>query len=396
MIVLQINTTVNTGSTGRIAEDIGQVLIDNGHKSYIAYGRGNFSSKSNLIKIGTQKDVYFHGVKTALFDRHSFGSKKVTQELINKIDSIKPDVIGLHNLHGYYINIEVLFTYLSKIDIPIFWTLFDCWAFTGHCTYFDDINCKKWETQCNTCQKTNKYPSSYWLDNSKKNYRDKKKLFNLPQKLELIVHSKWLKKLVQKSFLKTKPIHHIFSGVDLMKFTVKPFEINTKEKVLGVASTWDLRKGLNDFIKLSKLLDPSYQVVLIGLSKHQIKTLPNNIMGIERTENIEELAQWYSDATVFVNPTYQDNFPTTNLEALACGTPIITYNTGGSPEAIDEKTGFVIKKGDVYGIVNAIKKISKLEKEEFSINCRKRAMELFNKEDRYNDYIKLYEKKINE
>ena len=160
MRILQINTIVNSGSTGRITEDIGQVLITYGHESYIAYGRGNRPSNSKLIKIGNQADVYLHGLKTVLFDRHGFGSKEATLKLVEQIDEIKPDAIGLHNIHGYYLNIEVLFNYLKDKNIPIVWTLHDCWAFTGHCTYFDSIDCKKWKTQCESCPKTKYYPTS--------------------------------------------------------------------------------------------------------------------------------------------------------------------------------------------------------------------------------------------
>ena len=202
MKILQINTTVNTGSTGRIAEDIGKVLMANGHESYIAFGRGNQSSQSNLIRIGSKMDFFLHGLRTRFFYRHGFGSKKATEQLIKEIDKIKPDAIGLHNLHGYYLNIEVLFEYLKSNHIPVLWTLFDCWAFTGHCTYFDDIDCKKYQTQCGKCPKIDKYPSSLFVDNSFKNFTDKKKLFTSLANIDFVVHSDWLKGLVKKSYFK--------------------------------------------------------------------------------------------------------------------------------------------------------------------------------------------------
>ena len=402
MKILQINTTVNSGSTGRIAEDIGQVLLANGHQSYIAYGRGDRPSQSKLIKIGTKFDFYIHGLKTAIFDRHGFGSKNATKQFIKRIDEIKPDLIALHNLHGYYINIEILFNYLSKKQVPVVWTLFDCWGFTGHCSYFDDISCEKWKKQCFECPKTKKYPSSYVIDNSKLNFNQKNKLFNSPVNLELIVHSKWLQVLVKKSFLKKYNTNHIFSGIDLEIFDIKKNDAFIKEKykivgskiVLGVASIWDKRKGLDDFTLIQNENNGDFQIVLVGLSDQQLQDLPNGIIGIKRTENTEELAAIYSMANVFVNPTYQDNFPTTNLEALACGTPVITYNTGGSPEAIDEKTGIVVTKGNKQELTDAIKLILKNPKSFYQSNCRSRAVENFNKFDRYNDYLLIFEDAI--
>jgi putative colanic acid biosynthesis glycosyltransferase len=402
MRILQINTTVNSGSTGRIAEDIGKVIIANGHESYIAWGRGNPKSQSKLIKIGSQKDIMLHGLKSAILDRHGFGSKKATQKLIEDIEKIKPDVIGLHNLHGYYLNIDILFNYLEIKKIPIVWTLHDCWAFTGHCTYFDSVGCEKWKIQCEKCPKKSYYPSSYLADNSKENYLNKKELFNKLANGTIITPSKWLKNLVEESFLKY-PVTNIYNGIDLqvfkpqieIKIIKEKYQITTEKIILGVASFWDERKGLKDFIALQKILSNSI-IILVGLSKKQIKELPTEIIGIERTENIQELAALYSVSDVFVNPTYQDNFPTTNIEALACGTPVITYNTGGSPEAIDEQTGKIVTKGDIKALANAIEEVLNNGKPFYTNSCRLRAENRFNKEDRYMDYLLIYEKIVQE
>lgn len=402
MRILQINTTVNSGSTGRIAEDIGKVLIANGHESYIAYGRGNQTSQSKLIKIGTQKDIIFHGLKTALLDRHGFGSKEATQNLIAQIEKIQPNAIGLHNIHGYYLNIEVLFNYLETKNIPIVWTLHDCWSFTGHCTYFDSVGCEKWKIQCEKCPKKSYYPTSYLIDNSKKNYLDKKELFNKIRNGMVITPSKWLKNLAEESFLKY-PVTNIYNGIDLqvfkpqidVKLIKEKYQITTEKIILGVASIWDERKGLNDFIALQKIVSNS-QIILVGLSEKQISQLPEGIIGIKRTENIEELAALYALAEVFVNPTYQDNFPTTNLEALACGTPVITYNTGGSPEAIDELTGKIVPKGNIQALAEAIEEVLNNGKSFYTEACRLRAEKRFNKEDRYMDYLVIFEKMVQE
>jgi putative colanic acid biosynthesis glycosyltransferase len=394
MRILQINVNVNSGSTGRIAEEIGNVLKENNHESFIAYGRGSGNSSSKLIKIGSKFDNYLHGAKTFLTDRHCFYSKLATKKLIEQIKVIKPDAICLLNLHGYYIHIKVLFDFLNEAQIPVLWTLFDTWAFTGHCTYFDDIDCKKWQSHCNNCPKHKNYPSS-WVDNSYKNFEEKKNIFNSINRMEIVTHSVWLENLVKNSFLKDFKVHVTPSAINLQQF--KPTRTNLREKyglgnkkiLLGCASIWTNRKGYYDFNQLSEKIDDEFIIVMIGLNAKEINDLPKKIIGLQRTESIDELAQWYSLAFVFVNPTSQDNFPTTNLEALACGTPVITYDTGGSPEAINTKTGFVIEKGNVDGIVSAINILNTLNYEEISLACRERAEQMFDKRVRYLDYLKI-------
>jgi putative colanic acid biosynthesis glycosyltransferase len=403
MKILQINTTVNSGSTGRIAEDIGRVLIANEHESYIAFGRGDHESLSKKIKIGTKQDVNWHGVLTLLTDRHGFGSVKATKQLIAEIDAVKPDVIGLHNIHGYYVNIELLFNYITNKNIPVIWTFHDCWPFTGHCTFFDSVGCEKWKTQCEKCPKTKMYPKSIGLDNSFKNYNDKKRIFNQVQNLQIVTPSHWLKELVKESFLK-HPVVCIHNGIDLSQFRPAAdtdhlrakLYLQNKKIVLGVASIWDERKGLADFVKLADLLSEDHQIVLIGLTQKQLDVLPKNMIGIKRTESISELVAYYSMANVFVNPTYQDNFPTTNIEALACGTPVITYDTGGSPEAIDANTGEIVQKGDMLSLKQAIEKWCVNNSVDASNKCRIRAEKFFNKEDRYKEYLTIYEQILKE
>lgn len=401
MKILQINSVVNSGSTGRIMEDIGRVLMANGHESYIAYGRADRPSESKLIKIGSKWDNYVHGAYTLLLDRHGFASQKATKALIKKIDQVQPDAIGLHNLHGYYINIEILFNYLKKINVPVLWTLFDCWTFTGHCSYFDDINCEKWKTQCEKCPKYHNYPKSLFFDNSFKNFRDKKALFTSLDQLEIVVHSNWLAGLVKQSFLKETKVHVTPTALDLNVF--KPVEselrakynLGQKKIILGCANIWTARKGLKDFIELEKIVDDAYKIVLIGLNDQELKDIPASILGLKRTESLKELVEWYSLAEVFINPTSQDNFPTTNIEALACGTPVITYDTGGSPEAIDEQTGIIVEKGDVDGLAKAVLQIAEKDQAQLTKRCRQRAEQNFNKDTRYLDYLGFYKELVN-
>jgi putative colanic acid biosynthesis glycosyltransferase len=380
MKIFQINTTLNSGSTGRISEDIGKAVITSGNQSYTAAALTNRPSDSIVIKVGNDVDRKLHGVKSMVLDRH------------------KPDIIHLHNIHGYYLHIGILFDFLKEAQIPIVWTFHDCWPFTGHCSYFDAVNCSKWQTHCNHCPNIKGYPSSHGLDQSYRNFDDKQRIFNGLKSLEIVTPSHWLAMHVKHSFLSNYPVRVIHNGVDLNLFAATQSSGNIRAKynlsgnqiILGVASNWDKRKGLNDFIQLSGLIAKDIPIVLAGLSKEQVTDLPVNIKGIARTENMQDLAALYTIADVFINPTYVDNFPTTNIEALACGTPVITYNTGGSPEAIDNATGFVIEKGNIQGLVAAVNTILENGKEHYRNVCRLRAEQLFNKNDRYGDYLKLY------
>lgn len=397
-IILQINSVVNSGSTGRIAEEIGQTAISCGWESFIAYGRNERPSVSKLIKIGSEKDIRWHGVQTRLFDKHGFASRKTTFDFVKQIDEIKPDIIHLHNIHGYYINIEILFYYLKKVNLPVVWTLHDCWPITGHCSYFTFIGCEKWKSECYSCPQKKEYPASWLIDRSKKNFHLKKELSSSLSNLTLVPVSNWLSGILRESFLKIFPMKVIYNGINTEVF--KPsrgnsfrikYGLDSKFLLLGVASVWSPRKGLRDFIELSKLLNKDYQLVLVGLTKAQIREIPNNIIGIERTENVDELAEVYASSDVFVNPTYEDNFPTTNLESLACGTPIITYKTGGSHESIDENTGIVVEQGNIKKLEDAIKEIKRRGKQYYSKACVERVHRLYKKEDKYREYIKLYD-----
>lgn len=398
MKLLQINTTINSGSTGRIAEEIGKLVMEHGHESFIAYGRGNQPSASKTIKIGDKWIIWRHVLKSRLFDLHGFGSTNTTKSFIKELNIINPDIIHLHNIHGYYINVEVLFNFLKQAGKPVLWTIHDCWPYTGHCSHFDYVNCYKWESQCFACPNKKGYPASWFVDNSRNNYKRKKELFIGLSNLTIITPSRWLENLIKISFLKEYPIKTIYNGVDLNVFnpvkrnqTIEKYKLENLTYIVGVANIWSQRKGLDDFIKLRKILPESIKIVLVGLNENRIKRLPDGIWGIQHTEKISELAALYSAASAFVNPTYVDNFPTTNIEALACGTPVVTYNTGGSPEAINAHTGVVVEKGDIHALAAAIKTITEIGKAHYQPLCRQRAEQHFNKDERFMDYLRLYE-----
>ena len=397
MRILQINTSLNTSAPGRIASEIGDSLISMGHESIIGYGRDCRKSRSIPIKIGNDKDLLVHLIKTRLFDHHGFGSAKATKRFISQVEEISPDLIHLHNLHGYYMNVGILFNYLKKADKPVVWTFHDCWPFTGHCSYFDRANCQRWQSQCSDCPLKKGYPASWIFDNSRWNYNRKKELFTSVDNMTLVSPSSWLANHLSDSFLKEYPATIINNGININEFRpVEPdlarnkHKLSGKHVILGVANVWSKRKGLSDFIKLRGLLVPDIDIVLVGLSKEQIRKLPTGIFGINRTDSINDLAALYSLADVFVNPTYVDNFPTTNIEALACGTPVVTYITGGSAESVSGECGFTVIKGQIGSLKEAIHKVLQLGKGYFSNSCRERAVKYYNKDERYSEYLKLY------
>lgn len=400
MKVLQINSVCGIGSTGRIATDIHNALQGQGHEGYIAYGRNLPENCNNAIKIGKKYDKYVHVALTRAFDKHGFGSQKATQQFIREITEIDPDIIHLHNIHGYYINIKVLFDYLKQANKPVIWTLHDCWAFTGHCSHFDYIGCEKWQKGCYNCPQKQEYPASNLIDNSKYNYLKKNEIFTGVKNLTIVTPSKWLVGLVNKSFLKEYPVKVINNGIDLEIF--QPTENDFKQKnnledkylILGVANIWGEKKGYNYFLELSDKIKGDELIILVGLTEMQKRGLPQNIIGIKKTNNIKTLAEIYSAADVFVNLTLEDTFPTTNLEALACGTPVVTFNTGGSIESVNEHCGFVTQKGDLEEVIKKINIIKSGKKGNHSAVCSKYAKTFYNKNDRYHDYIEIYENMI--
>ncbi len=359
MKVFQINSVLN-GSTGKIARGIYEIAKQNGTEGRIAYSRGPVIENPDFIKFGSAFGVYLHGFLARIFDSSGLHSRFATRKLIKEIDKFNPDIIHLHNLHGYYLNYKALLRYIKTKKIKTVWTLHDCWGFTGHCAYFDMAGCDKWKDCCYKCPNKQAYPQSLVFDNSKKNHKIKKELLGDLDLLTVVAPSKWLAETAKQSFLSKFDIQVIYNGINLDLF--KPTPSNFKEKhnlkdkkiILGVAGVWEPRKGFDDFIQLRKQLDDNYVIVLVGLSAEQISLLPEGIIGITRTESPEELAGIYTQADVFVNPTKEETMGLVNIEALACGTPVITYNTGGSPECIDETCGAVVPKGDVSKLTEKV------------------------------------------
>ena len=392
-VLLQLNATANWGSTGRIAEAIGLAAKNHGWESYIAYGRRANPSESELIRVGDIINPYVHYLQSRLFDREGLGSGAATSRLIWLIDKLAPDVVQIHNIHDHWLNYRLLFEYLDRTpEVKVVWTFHDCWAFTGHCFHFAQIGCEKWKTVCEACPLSKVYPKST-IDCSRRNYELKKEMFSACDNLTVVACSEWMAALVRDSFLGDKPVEVIINGVDVNIFT--PMKFCTKDvryNVLAVSNVWNREKGLDDICELRRLLPPDFGITVVGLSKEQIKNLPSGIEGIGRVANVDELVHLYNSADVLVNASYADTFPTVNLEALSCGTPVVTYATGGSPEAVDDKTGIVVPCGDVVAMADAVisLKINPLSRSD----CRRRAEENFDMEMCSEKYIRLYDKDI--
>ena len=351
---------------------------------------------SNNIIIGGGFSKLLHILLSKLTGYNGCYSILSTYLFLNKVNKIKPDCIHLHNLHGWYINVPMLFNYIKKKSIPVIWTLHDSWAFTGQCPYFTMVGCAKWKEGCFKCVQYKRcYPSSL-IDNTKKMWTIKKKWFNGVKKLTIVTPSTWLLTMVKQSFLKEYPITVIYNGIDLSKF--KPTDSSIREKlhieanqkmILGVALDWTVYKGIDIFVKLSRELDNNYyKIILVGCNDEVAKKLPSNIHVIKRTESQEELAALYSAADVFVNPTREEVLGLTNIEALACGTPVVSFNTGGCSETFDTYTGIAVERDNVNELIKAIENICK--RECVDKKCVERAT-YFDEIEKYQDYIKLYE-----
>ena len=366
MKALLINTVCGIKSTGRICCELAKKLEIEGYEVKIAYGREEVPDEylKYAVRIGGFLDYNSHALMSRIFDNAGFGSIRATREFIKWAEKFNPDLLWLHNLHGYYINIKILFDWIKKRpNMKVKWTLHDCWPFTGHCTHFTMAKCDKWCIGCEKCCQKKAYPTSYLMDASKRNYKRKKEIFTGVSSMELITPSEWLKQQVKQSFLSEYKVTVINNTIDknIFKKVKSDFKakrhLEDKVIVLAVSSGWGPKKGLQDCIRISEKLDQRFKIVIVGLTKKQIVSIPDNILCIERTNNIEELVKIYSDADVFINTTHEDNYPTVNLEARACGLPVITYNVGGSPESAGYE--HVVEENNIDGVVKEIENICK-------------------------------------
>lgn len=397
MKLFQINA-VPYGSTGSIMVQLADAARQQGHQVLCTTGftwkkcsRPYHFITSNIL----EKTIHSHLAR--LTGRIGCFSRGATKRMLKRLDEFEPDVIHLHNLHGWFVNLPMLFDYIRRKNIPVVWTLHDCWAFTGHCPHFDSIGCEKWKTGCHSCPLFRLYPRTYF-DCSKTMYRLKKQWFAGVENLTIVTPSRWLADQVKQSFLADYPVQVIHNGIDLRVFSPGGGDVRTsyglenKHMILGVAYAWDDKKGLDVFLELENQLPEDYRIVLVGTDEHVEQRLPEGIIPIRRTQSREELAELYGAADVFVNPSREDTFPTVNMEALACGTPVLTFDTGGSPEIPDESCGAVVPKNDIHSMEQQIRRIC--ESRPYSKEaCVARAAG-FSRERAIAQYLSLYGSKL--
>ncbi len=402
---IAILNMVAYGSTGKIMMQVAQVARSQEHEVR-TYSTQAFHKKRTTQSTvpdhrfwGGYYENMVHYLLGSALGRNGCYTARGTRRLVRELKAFKPDILHLHNLHSFCINFPILFRYIKKNNIRVIWTLHDCWTFTGQCPHFDMIGCDKWKTGCHHCPQISSYPKSR-IDNSKRMYQLKKKWFTNVKNMTLVTPSQWLANLTRQSFMKEYPVRVIHNGIDLSVF--KPtdsdfrarYKCEDKKIVLGVAFGWSKRKGLDVFVELAKRLDSQYQIVLVGVDERAQSSLPKNIITIKRTQNQQELAQIYSAADLFVNPTREENYPTVNMESLACGTPVLTFRTGGSPEILKDCCGAVVDKDDINALEREIIRIcsqTPYKREDIL----KRA-ESFNMADRFNEYVSLYHEVVDE
>lgn len=392
MKVLFINMAYGAGSTGKIIADIMDMLKKNGNDVKAIYGTGEQSRNADAVKVSGKLGYYFHNAASRLTDHAGLYSWAATRKMIREIKAFQPDLIHLHTLHGFYVNYEMLFRFLKEADIPVVWTLHDCWAFTGHCTHFSQAKCTQWQTECQDCKLLRRYPQCYGRGDVRRNFLRKKRAFTGVKNLTITTPSRWLANQVSRSFLRDYPRTVIPNGIDRRIFRPqssglrKKYRLEDKKIVLGAANVWNTRKGLPDMLTLADRLGSAYQVVLIGLTERQLPDIPANVLGLLRTANQTELAQWYSAADVFVNPTYEETFGLTTVEAQACGTPVVVYRTDGCPETVAPGNGRLVSQGDMQALEDAVRDIT-------NGSCRidPQRVAQFEKDAVYQDYLELYE-----
>ena len=379
MKILMINVVCGIRSTGRICTDLAEALEAKGHVVKIAYGRENVPEKYQKYAYRTGNDlgVRFSALRARLLDDAGFGNKDATLKFVEWIRKFDPDVINLHVIHGYWLNVEVLFDYLRTCGKKIIWTMHDCWAFTGHCVHFAYAKCEKWKSLCCACPEKKEYPASILRDNAENNYNRKRAAFTGIEQMQIITPSEWLAERVRESFLGEYPVSVIPNGIDINTFHQvtsdylrQQYGLGRKIIVLGVATSWRERKGLSVFPELAQILGEEYQVILIGLTPQQIRRLPESVLGIRRTDNVQQLAAFYSLADVYVNASFEENYPTTNLEAIACGTPVVTFDAGGSGESA-RIYGAVVPVGNVNALADAVRNANTYIKQSMDISDRK-------------------------
>ncbi len=396
MTIVQINAVCGTGSTGKICVAVSELLTQRGIENYILYSAGE-SAYPLGIRFANNWHRRLQTLKARLFGNPGFNSRLITRNLIRELERLQPDIVHLHNIHENDCNLPMLFRYLKEKRIRLFWTFHDCWAFTGGCMYFSTSGCEKWKSGCGHCPSRKDF--SWFFDRSRQIYARKKALFS-GLDLTIVTPSQWMADLVKESFLKDYPVQVIRNGIDLSVFKPTPSDFRTKHGIdtpggvfliLGAAYDWGFYKGLDVFVELARRLDPErFRIALVGTDGRIDRTLPAGILSIHRTRDQRELAEIYTAADLLLNASREETYPTVNMEALACGTPVLTFRTGGSPETIDGSCGAVVEREDVDALEAEILRLA-AGRPYPAENCLRRA-ERFAADAQFERYADLYTK----
>ncbi len=391
MKILQINTVYGQGSTGKIARELHDLCLQQGMQCLTGHRCG--PEMPDAVAISTGFDSRLHGLLARFTMFKGCFSYFRTKRFLKQVKAWGPDVVHLHNLHGSYVHIGLLMDYIRKNRLPVVFTLHDCWSFTAICSHYTVAGCDRWKTGCRHCPQRKKF-SSCPVDLTKQVWRLKKKWFTGLEKALVVAPSRWLADQASQSYLKDHPVRVIHNGIDLEVFRPTPSDFRAAhgleqcKLVLGVSFGWSYGKGLDVMEALARRLPQDYRLVLVGTDAQTQKGLPENILCIHRTHNQQELARIYTAADVFVNASREETYPTVNLEALACGTPVVTFRTGGSPETVDSTCGAVVEAGDVDALLGQILRICR-EQPYPEAACLTRAKR-FGKNERLNEYLDLY------
>lgn len=400
MKIVQINVA-SYGSTGRIMYQIQEKSIEEGYDAESFFGRGNIPEGKGLYtKLADNISVAWHGINARFFDKMGHSSVFNTNRLVRILKQKKPDIVHLHNLHGYYINLKILFKYLKESGVRVVWTMHDCWPVTGGCAYFLECGCDKWKESCYSCSQTGVYPKRY-IDKSSREYEFKKKIFTSLNNLTITTPSEWLAEIVSQSFMKDYPVRVVHNGIDVDLFRPFSQDINKKTRdwmgipengkmILGVANVWDERKRLSSMLKLAlDLKDKNVKVVIVGLSEKQKASLPKGVIGITRTQNQEQLARIYSAADVFVSTSVEESFSLVVGEAMACGIPIVCVDGGGCRELISDKVGIVVPRDDRDALKEAVVRMLN-DSRNYTEDCRQRCVENYSCQSMVEGYMNVY------
>ena len=397
MKIVQINAVYEYSSTGRTTKEMHEHFLSKGIDSYV-FCRNLSSPKDNIYKIGGTCDYKFHSFMSHLLDAQGLFSSVSTSSVVKHLQKINPDVVILRNLHSNYINYPILLKYLASEDIPTIVVLHDVWTFTGHCCFYTEDRCNKWLTSCGHCPAIHKYNSSWIMDRSASNFKKKLSLFNSIPRLAVVGVSDWVTNEAKKSpvFANAKIFQRIYNWIDLKKF--HPFDssslrekmgINNYFTVLSVAQGWNEAKGLFKIFEVANKM-PDVKFVLVGRMAYY-GIFPDNVISVGTTSNVQELAQFYSMADVFLVCSVQETFGKVSAEALACGTPVIANNSTANPEIADEKCGLSFNNNDVTEIISAIENMrSRLQNHDLKEICVQRALNEFDFNKQIKKYLSLF------